>query len=404
MSLTRQQMLRYASLGIPLGFMGLPLYMHLPHYYAQAFGMSLSGLGAIFLISRLVDCLLDPFLGRMLDTRSTIVRHLITAGALISGAGMLCLFSLPRMLHHAPSLWLVAGVLIATYLGYSILSIRFYAQGVALAPTPQTAASISSWREGMLMVGIIMAAIAPSLGLSYPGLALLFGLLLAATLWLGKRVTPPTPAPSAEHQSLRHILHCHGGLYLVFFFNALAPAITATLYLFYMEEVLAAANLSGVYLLVYFLAAILAMPLWGRLAARYQKIPCLIASMCIAIVSFIGASQLHAGDASLFLVICIVTGVAFGADASLLPSLLSDALTKTNTREHAAFGIWMGISKLTLALAAGLALPVIDLLQTIAVPREDAIRMTYGLLPCAIKAIALLCLIAYQRTQPRRFP
>lgn len=404
MSLTRQQMLRYASLGIPLGFMGLPLYMHLPHYYAQAFGMSLSSLGAVFLISRLVDCLLDPLLGRMLDKQSNTVRQMVRAGAFLSAAGMLCLFALPSMLQHAPSLWLVGGVLIVTYLGYSILSIRFYASGVALAPTPQAAALLSSWREGMLIVGIIMAATAPSLGLSYSALAVLFGLLLLATLWLGKRVAPPTPPPSAEHQPLRYILRRHGGLYLVFFCNALAPAITATLYLFYVEEVLVAANLSGVYLLVYFLAAMLAMPVWVKLAARYQKIPCLIVSMCIAIVSFIGASQLQAGDASLFLVICIVTGVAFGADASLLPSLLSDALTKTTTSEHAAFGIWMGISKLTLALAAGLALPAIDLLQTIAVPREDAIRMTYGLLPCAIKAIALLCLIAYQRTQPRSFP
>lgn len=403
MSLTRQQMLRYASLGIPLGFMGLPLYMHLPHYYAQAFGMSLSSLGVVFLISRLVDCLLDPLLGRMLDNQSHAVRQMIRAGAFLSAAGMLCLFALPGILQQSPSLWLVGAVLMATYLGYSILSIRFYATGVALAPTPQAAASLSSWREGMLIVGIIMAATAPSLGLSYAALSVLFGVLLAAAMWLGRTVAPAASAPITGLTSIRDILRRHGGLYLVFFFNALAPAITATLYLFYMEEVLGAANRSGAYLLLYFLAAILAMPLWVRLAARYQKIPCLLASMCIAILGFIGASQLNVGDAPLFLMICIVTGVAFGADAALLPSLLSDALTRTNTREHAAFGIWMGISKLTLALAAGLALPAIDLLQTIDLQRVDAIRMTYGLLPCAIKAIALLCLIAYHRTQPRSF-
>lgn len=396
---SRSQLIRYASLGVPLGFLGLPLYMHLPHYYAGAFGLSLSLLGAIFMFSRLVDCVADPWLGRVLDGN----RHawLVPSAALLAVVGMLVLFTLPLWQPQAPSLALMAACLIATYLGYSVLSIRFYAMAVPLAADPAEAARVSSWREAALIVGVILAAAAPGIGLPYPMLAVSFAVLLGAALWLGRKVKPQQGVASASHAPFTALLSRHGWLYLVFFFNALAPAITATLYLFYMEDVLHAAAQAAVCLLVYFAAACVAMPFWVKAAARWGKVPCLVASMLLAIASFVGAAQLGEGDVAAFLLICLLTGAAFGADAALLPSLLSDALARTRTDEHAAFGIWMAISKLTLALAAGLALPAVELLQDAAFTRADALRTSYGLLPCIVKAIACLCLLFYHRTQPR---
>ncbi len=394
-------MLRYASLGVPLGFLGLPLYMHLPHYYAKAFGIPLSVLGGIFLISRLVDCLADPWLGRRLDSgRSGL---LVLFGALAAVVGMALLFTLPSLYTQAPPALLITLLLVVTYLGYSILSIRFYASGVALAPTAQAAARVSSWREGMLIVGVLLGAAGPGFGMSYPQLVLLFAALLGVALWFGRSTIAATTTLRHTKPILRQILARHGRLYAVFFFNALAPATTATLYLFYMEEVLEAPDLAASYLIAYFVMAMLAMPVWVWLSSRYGKIRCLVAAMLLAIVSFIYTSQLAAGDANSFLVICLLTGIAFGADAALLPSLLSDDLTRSRTSEHSAFGIWMAISKLTLALAAGLALPAVDALQVVDLSRPDALRLTYGLLPCVIKGAALLFLLSYHRHQQRSF-
>lgn len=399
MTLPRSMLWRYASLGVPLGFLGLPLYMHLPHYYAGAFGLSLSLLGGIFMLSRLVDCIADPWLGRMLDGPEG--RRWMLPAALICACGMLALFTLPLWQPHTPPLWLITGCLVATYLGYSVLSIRFYAMAVPLADSPAEAARVSSWREAALIVGIILAAAAPGLGMPYPVLALSFALLLGAALWLGRGIGRQAKHQAARPAAFLALLRRHGGLYLLFFFNALAPAITASLYLFYMDEVLAAPGQAAMCLLAYFAAAMLAMPLWVRLAAKWGKVPCLAFAMLLAIASFIGATQLGQGDVAAFMAICLLTGAAFGADAALLPSLLSDALTRSKTDEHAAFGIWMAISKLTLALAAGLALPAVELLQASDLARADAIRITYGFLPCVIKAIALLCLLSYHRTQRR---
>lgn len=399
MTLPRGMLWRYASLGIPLGFLGLPLYMHLPHYYAGAFGLSLSLLGAIFMLGRLVDCLADPWLGRLLDGPRG--RRWMLPAAIVCAAGMLALFTLPLWQPQAPSLPLITACLIATYLGYSVLSIRFYAMAVPLASGPAEAACLSSWREAALIVGIILAAAAPGMGMPYPALAVSFALLLAAALWVGRAIGRQSVRAAAAPAAFLALLRQHGHLYLIFFFNALAPAITASLYLFYMDEVLQAPAQSALCLLAYFAAAMLAMPLWVKQAAKWGKLRCLAVAMLLAIASFVGAAQLGQGDVAAFLLICLLTGAAFGADAALLPSLLSDALSRTKADEHAAFGIWMAISKFTLALAAGLALPAVELLQHSDMARPEAIRITYGLLPCAIKAIALLCLLSYHRTQSR---
>ena len=59
--------LSYGLLGLPLAFVALPLYVILPNHYATAFGAPLALLGAVLLGARLVDAVLDPWIGRWCD-------------------------------------------------------------------------------------------------------------------------------------------------------------------------------------------------------------------------------------------------------------------------------------------------------------------------------------------------
>lgn len=65
--LTARQGLAYGLLGLPLAFVALPLYVLLPHHYAQAYAMPLATLGALLLGARLLDAAIDPLLGRFSD-------------------------------------------------------------------------------------------------------------------------------------------------------------------------------------------------------------------------------------------------------------------------------------------------------------------------------------------------
>ncbi len=59
--------MRYGLLGLPLAFCALPLYVVMPHFYATQWGVSLTALGALLLALRLLDAVLDPWIGRWCD-------------------------------------------------------------------------------------------------------------------------------------------------------------------------------------------------------------------------------------------------------------------------------------------------------------------------------------------------
>ena len=61
----------FASPCLPLAGLGLPLVVYLPEYYVSELGLSLSMVGAAFLLVRLADIILDPILGGLMDRTRT---------------------------------------------------------------------------------------------------------------------------------------------------------------------------------------------------------------------------------------------------------------------------------------------------------------------------------------------
>jgi glycoside/pentoside/hexuronide:cation symporter, GPH family len=152
-----------------------------------------------------------------------------------------------------------------------------------------------------------------------------------------------------------------------------------------------------VFLVSYFLAGAMAMPLWVMLAARLGKVAAWGIGMVLAVLAFSWAASFGAGDRIAFLVVCIASGVALGADLALPPALLADAIEKANAREQTGsyFGIWTFATKANLALAAGLALPVVSAFgYRSGEPASNvaALTLAYTVLPCVLKLAALALL------------
>ena len=86
-----RSVLAYGLMAMPLAFAALPLYVHVPRFYAERGGIALSLLGALLLGTRLLDALVDPWLGGWAD-RLPRRRMLATLPAhdtgLRRGAGM----------------------------------------------------------------------------------------------------------------------------------------------------------------------------------------------------------------------------------------------------------------------------------------------------------------------------
>ena len=65
--MTAGRTLAYGLLGLPLAFAALPIYVHVPRFYAEVAGLELALLGAILLGTRLLDAGIDPWLGWLAD-------------------------------------------------------------------------------------------------------------------------------------------------------------------------------------------------------------------------------------------------------------------------------------------------------------------------------------------------
>jgi Na+/melibiose symporter-like transporter len=184
-------------------------------------------------------------------------------------------------------------------------------------------------------------------------------------------------------------------LLATFMANGIASAIPATLVLFYIADVLQAEAQQGLFLALYFVAGAAGMPLWVKLSARLGKARAWGMAMVVAIVAFVWAAFLGPGDATAFAVICVLSGLALGADLALPPSLLADVIGRDG-RMHATgayFGLWTLATKLNLALAAGIALPLLGAFGYSPGARDaaaiHALALIYAAAPCVLKLGAI---------------
>jgi Na+/melibiose symporter-like transporter len=146
-------------------------------------------------------------------------------------------------------------------------------------------------------------------------------------------------------------------------------------------------------LALYFIAGAASLPVWVRLSAAYGRTSAWLAAMLLAILAFAGASLLGSGDLYPFALICVASGLALGADLAL-PAAIAADLGERQGQAGACFGVWNFVAKLNLALAAGLALPLLGLLDYVpgGATGLSALTFTYALLPLLFKALAAVLL------------
>ncbi len=416
--------LAYGALGLPLAFAALPLYVHVPRLYTESLGLPLAAVGGVLLAARAVDALTDPLIGWANDRFGARSGG---RGILPGGLAILAL-SLPLLLAPPAGAglgWLFA-LLVLVSLGYSMASIAYAVWGAAVAPTPELRTRLVASREGFGLVGVLLAAALPGLlsgdAGEAAGLAALpwvfIPLLLGAAAWtLGLAPRAPASSTAAPLGSLPAALRDGDFLRLlgVFAVNGIAAAVPSATVLFFVADVLRATELAGLFLAIYFLAAACSLPLWVAAARRLGKLRAWLAGMGLAVLVFAWAGLLGAGDSWAYGLICVLSGFALGADLALPPSLLADLLARpaspaeARAAPGAAFGWWNFVTKANLALAAGLALPLLALLGYRPGGRDPgaiaALAAVYAFVPIVLKLGAMALLWAWrQRLEPSASP
>ena len=399
----------FAIFASVLAAAGLPIYIHAPKFYVDSYGVGLAGLGAVLFALRLLDVVQDPFLGwlsRRLGPRRPIA---VAIAATLMAVAMIGLFAVAPPI--SPLLWF-ALTLTLLFSSFSFLTISFYAQGVSKARTMGEAGhvEIAGWRETGALLGVCLAAVAPVAltAITDNPFALFAALFAVATIvaliaMRGEWQTAPTGTSTGFRPYLEHPLTRR--LLVIALVNAMPVAVTSTLFLFFVEHRLAAPGWEGPLLVLFFLAAALSAPFWTRVALFFGPKPTLLAGMSLAILSFGGAALLGAGDVAPFVLICIASGAALGADMTLLPAIFAKASAEIAPEAAEGFGLWSFASKFSLAFAAVLFLPMLEAAGfqpgtgQVTDQALSTLTLFYAVVPLGLKLVAILLLIATPMSQ-----
>ncbi len=400
------QGLRYGLMALPLAFVALPLYVFLPNYYARSFGLPLASLGALLLLARVADALIDPLLGRWIDrlfarSQAQVLRFSAMA-ALLLGSGFMALFFPPVREHTGLLVWAACALLVC-YLGYSALTLVQQSWGALLGGDDALRSRVVAWREGLGLAGVILASMAPlAWGLPVTATILCLALALGWFAWTAAPAPVLAPAPLASPAGTGlHVLaplryRPFRALLAVFLANGIASALPATLILFFVQDRLQAPpSMEPWFLASYFLAAALAMAPVSRLVARWGLQSLWLASMGLSVAVFAWAGQLGSGDSLPFIAICLLSGLCMAADLTVPGAMLAGLISSQAEpgRDSGIYwGWWNMAAKLNLALAAGLSLPLLSYAGYEPGSRsEEALRSityAYCVLPCLLKLVA----------------
>ena len=352
---------------------------------------------------RLFDMVQDPVFGWMSERIKRRGLAVAVAGLLLA-ASMLGLFAVAPPVNA--TLWF-AITITGLFSAFSFLTISFYGQGVAKAESLDGGHNrLAGWREGGALLGVCIAAVAPTALMAVTGqpftwfavgfaVVTLLAVLAMMPEWRGS-ISSEAPVP------IRRIVADRGArrLLILAFVNAAPLAVSSTMFLFFVEGRLQAPGWEGPLLVLFFLAAALSAPVWSRLADRFGNRPVLLAAMVAAVASFGVTFTLGPGDHIQFAVICVLSGATIGADLTLLPAMFAKRMARIAPKGGQGFGLWSLMNKFTLAFAAVLLLPLLEgagydaETQSYPEAAQRMLMVLYAVVPSLLKLVAIVLLAA----------
>jgi Na+/melibiose symporter-like transporter len=374
---TRRALIGYALPALPVAALTFPFYVMAPEFYTASVGLPIATVGFVLLLVRIIDAVTDPLAGAVADwTRPAFGRRrawVLAAAPLVAIAAWFVL----RPPEGAGAGYLFAWAT-ALSLAWTALAVPYQAWGAELSRSYEGRTRVAAFRESLTVVGTLLALVLPAViqtqgGSSRDGLAALawfiaLGVPLAAVV-----AVTLTPEP-VERVRVKSDLRAGLGhlaanrpfrrLLAAFFVNSLANGLPATLFLFFVADRLGAKDQAGPLLVLYFLCGVAGVPFWLWLARRTSKHRAWALGMLMACAAFAVAPFLGPGQVGLFAAVCVLTGLALGADVVLPAAVQGDVIdvdTAASGQERAGLylGLWALATKLAFAGAVGLAFPLL---------------------------------------------
>lgn len=428
----------YALPALALAAVGLPIYVYLPKFYVDVVGVSTGAAALIFGGIRLFDGVTDPIIGWLSDrtkTRFGRRRPWIFLGSILLAVPFIALFMPPTNLGDSASLWLGAA-LILTFLFFTVVLVPYEALGPELTYDYNERTTLLGWREGLLLVGTVVAVMTPVIIQTtvqnvpltedcitdnqfreqFALMAWIYAplLILLCGLCAWRIKENQAHRPVAPSNPFKDVLKFWGNkpfriLLLSYAVAALGSNLPGVLIPFYAEYVLGTANYAP-YLILYFVVGIFILPLWLLIAKRLGKKPTWFIAIAINTVAFSMVFFLQQGDESIYAILVCISGIGLGATLAIPVAMQADVIDYEELRsgeraEGRMIAVWSIAKKFSAAAGVGLGLFVLGLTgyteaeavtNCVAVVKvsqpESAVfglRVLYALVPAGLSLLGL---------------
>jgi len=151
----------YSLFAAVINAAGLPIYIYAPKMYVDNYGVTLAALGTMLFALRMLDVVQDPLLGWVSERLGRARPFAVALAGGLLAVSMIGLFAVTPPIDP---LWWFGITLFGLFSAFSFLTINFYAQGIAkVGDNPKGHVKLAAWRETGALLGICVAAVAPTL-------------------------------------------------------------------------------------------------------------------------------------------------------------------------------------------------------------------------------------------------
>ncbi|WP_254606429.1 MFS transporter [Sphingomonas bacterium] len=378
--LPRARLAAFASVGLPVGGALLPIQIFVPQFYAAEFGISLSGIGLLFLAMRLIDAAADPVAGALSDrtrTRFGRRRPWIAIGGLLFAVATWLLFFPPR----SAGLSYLCAVLLMFSASFTMIQTPLSAWGAELSGRYHSRTRIVTYQLSAYALGLLLIQVLPTLidqvrpddgqlKMAAIGGFILVTLLPGLALTLTSFSEAPLPASVAPPQpflaTARLILA--DGLLLRILGSDVAvrtgQGMRAALIIFFAVSYMGLPRWAfGLYLLQ-FVFGLAAAPIWLRIGYRIGKHRAAIAGELVQVAINLGLLSVFPGDLGLLIGLTVAQGLSQGSGNLMLRAIVGDLADRhrlqTGVNRTGLFHSVFSLSeKAGTALSLGIALPLV---------------------------------------------
>jgi GPH family glycoside/pentoside/hexuronide:cation symporter len=276
----------FAAAGLPVGGYVATLAVYLPNYYARHLGLSLAAVGLAFTVVRVLDILLDPALGVVMDVTKTPFGKF--RPWLVASIPILALSTAAAYFPHPGAGAIYLSIcLFVLYVGYSMCVLSHAAWGTALVAEYHERSRVYGWIQavgvigaaGVLLAPVIMTRIVHHPVEPVPVMGWFLVLAVPLTFLItGFFAHEPAAAPRhretfkvSDYLSLMTRPDMVRNL-IATLLTTFGPAITAPIYLFFFEDARGyTPDQANVLLLIYILAGLPAPAFWTAISTRFGK-------------------------------------------------------------------------------------------------------------------------------------